>query len=274
MPDVKTILIVDDETEIVESLKDLLTESGYKVESAGNGVEGLERLAKISPHLIILDMNMPKMGGIAFFKQITSAIDGKLKYPVLAVTGRSNLESLMKEFEVDGFLSKPYQFEKLLEEIQKILAKRYGADDTGALPAEPPVPIAEIDLSPKKVLVIGENKGAIQKTAEAFEERKYEVVFVVSGATGVERAASGEWDLIIVQLELPDMTGDAVVLKLKMVAQTVDIPVILYSAGEFSVGPAHRIYDKLGIKVVSHSEDLTLLLTQADLFLLQKKAAA
>ncbi len=119
----KTILLIDDEADLVLMMHDILTKRGYRVLTAHNGEEGLKKIKHDEPHLIILDMNMPKMGGIAFYEAI-SAQDGKSRYPVLVLTARSNLEQLFRSFEIDGFIRKPFEIQDLLEEVKTILSKQ------------------------------------------------------------------------------------------------------------------------------------------------------
>ncbi|MCM8776356.1 MAG: response regulator, partial [Candidatus Omnitrophica bacterium] len=66
----KRVLLIDDEEDILEIMKSVLLDEGYEVMTATNGEDGLRQIARSEPHLIVLDMNMPKMGGIAFYHSI------------------------------------------------------------------------------------------------------------------------------------------------------------------------------------------------------------
>ena len=71
MADKKTILIVEDETAMLQALGDKFTKAGYNVLTACDGVEGLELALDKKPDLIMLDVIMPKMDGMTFLKKIT-----------------------------------------------------------------------------------------------------------------------------------------------------------------------------------------------------------
>lgn len=134
--DKKTILVVDDEEDIRDILETVLTGEGYKVVLASDGRAAVEALQKTHPQLIILDMNMPNMGGVAFYHDaVASRIDGRPKYPVLVFTGRDELKDLFRGFHVDGFLSKPFAVDDLLSEVKRILSahedKKTGAVYSG-----------------------------------------------------------------------------------------------------------------------------------------------
>ena len=70
MSDQKTILLIDDEIDLQQLVKIALKSKGYNIETANNGLEGLAKLETVKPDLIILDMNMPKMGGLEFYQKI------------------------------------------------------------------------------------------------------------------------------------------------------------------------------------------------------------
>src|SRR4029077_16070984 len=85
---------------------------------------GLAKLEIFKPDLIILDMNMPRMGGLEFYQKISDQLN-QPKYPVLVLTARANMETLFKELNIDGFMAKPFEVDNLLEEINIIIKKRF-----------------------------------------------------------------------------------------------------------------------------------------------------
>ncbi len=129
------ILIIDDEDEIVEFLHELLTGEGYEVFSATNGKDALKCLEKMEPSLIILDLVMPKGGGVSFYHSIARKTDGSSRYPVLILTGHSEYECVFHDLNVDGFMTKPFQFPLLLENVKKILLKHNSKAMHAAHPA-------------------------------------------------------------------------------------------------------------------------------------------
>ena len=114
------ILVVDDEPSITGQSFEFLTELGYEVLTASSGEEALEIRKATITDLILLDLNMPGMGGYRCLKEL-KAINPEEK--VLIVSGHSeydvNLGDLMKE--ASGFLRKPYRLDVLAERIREIL---------------------------------------------------------------------------------------------------------------------------------------------------------
>ncbi|MCK5081581.1 MAG: response regulator, partial [Candidatus Omnitrophica bacterium] len=69
--DKKTILLIDDEADLIDLVKFQLIAKGYNAIVTRNGIEALKLLERIVPDLIILDMNMPGMGGVEFYNKIS-----------------------------------------------------------------------------------------------------------------------------------------------------------------------------------------------------------
>lgn len=118
----KKILIVDDELDILEVLTFRLNKDGYSVATAVSGEEALEQLEKEVPALILLDLRMPGIDGYEICKRMKT--DKKWKHiPIIMLTASSMLkvEKAVEKYNVEGFLIKPFDYEKLLEKIKKLI---------------------------------------------------------------------------------------------------------------------------------------------------------
>jgi len=118
----KKILVVDDEINILQTLTDLLSSSGYEVVTAMDGKAGIEMAKKAKPDLVLLDIMMPKVSGIELLKQVKS----KTKHahiPIIVLSAKSNIETIeeaMKNY-ADKYITKPYDPKDLLTSIQTAL---------------------------------------------------------------------------------------------------------------------------------------------------------
>ena len=120
----KKILIVDDEQDIVESLKFVLETEGYECYSAFNGEDGLKSAKEIIPDLIILDIMMPKINGYKISRLLK--FDNKYKdIPILMVTARSQDEDKLigEETGVDEYITKPFELDEIVKKVEEYIGK-------------------------------------------------------------------------------------------------------------------------------------------------------
>ena len=117
---IKTVLIVEDDKDLLGIYKEILELHDYDVQTAANGVEGVEKFKEIKPSLVIMDGDMPVLDGYEAFKQI-KVIDNNAN--VVIVTGFSEFEPKSQEVIKLGLvkvISKPLGVDELLA-----LAKKY-----------------------------------------------------------------------------------------------------------------------------------------------------
>lgn len=114
----KKILLVDDDRVNSTMIKFGLKGDEYDVDVAHDGAEGVELLKAESPDMIILDVQMPKMGGFEFLNEMKSL---GLNIPILMLTANENLEDVFRMEGVKGYLVKPVNIETLKEKIEECL---------------------------------------------------------------------------------------------------------------------------------------------------------
>jgi len=113
----KKILIIEDETDLIKGLKINLTDEGYEVDWAVNGVEGLRKVLENHPDLILLDIMLPEMDGLAVcrkLRQKNSAI------PVIMLTAKGGEIDKVVGLEIgaDDYMTKPFSIRELLARIK------------------------------------------------------------------------------------------------------------------------------------------------------------
>ena len=118
----KKILVVDDEAEIVKALQIKLEVSGYEVLIAYDGEEGLERVRKEKPDLLILDLILPEVGGY----KVCDLLKADARYdkiPIIMLTAKTQEEDIWvgEEVGADAYITKPFEYQVLLSEIKKLL---------------------------------------------------------------------------------------------------------------------------------------------------------
>ena len=121
----KCILCVEDEPEMIDLIRLILGRRGFEVKGATGGVEGLKMIRSEKPDLILLDLMMPDMDGWEVYQQIK--VDEKTKgIPVIVVTAKA--QSIDKVLglhiaKVDDYIAKPFSPQDLISSIEKVLQK-------------------------------------------------------------------------------------------------------------------------------------------------------
>ncbi len=261
------ILIVDDEPEIREIVGMMLSEHGYRIRTAADGVEALELIKERAPDLILLDMNMPRMGGVVFYHNIASTYDGSPRYPVLVITGRTALEQLFKDFKVDGFISKPFNFEDLLAEVEKTLDKHYGTGGS---------PIKTADVSPTentkprkknfRVLAIDDNADRFHAIVISFMNAGYEVLGAKNDRLALHSASLDEPDAILLKIKVPvpESPEWALAAAIRQIRKADSIPILFYPDGQASFFPsaAEKLTQSIPQSLILPAGDPDLLLRE------------
>ena len=121
--EIKNILCIEDEPDMIDLIRLILNRHGFDVQGADGGKEGLEKVKKNPPDLVLLDLMMPDVDGWEVYQQIKA--DEKTKHiPVIIVTAKA--QSVDKVLglhvaKVDDYISKPFSPQALLESVQKVL---------------------------------------------------------------------------------------------------------------------------------------------------------
>src|SRR5436305_1688753 len=128
MPQAKTILIVDDDYELVEGLRLMLERQGYRVLRASDGHQAKQAIYQQKPDLVILDMMMPRMGGYPVLEHFKGKTDAP---PIIMMTANegSRHKAYAEYLGVIDYIRKPFAMERLLETVQKALKPQPPAKD-------------------------------------------------------------------------------------------------------------------------------------------------
>jgi CheY-like chemotaxis protein len=118
----KTVLLIDDETVVVDIAKRKLDKLGYSVLTANDGLEAIEILRTARPELIVLDIQMPKMNGYTFLTELRKNPDQEVAaIPVIIVTAYAETNPIFNRHGVIAYLLKPLKLQELLDKVQEVL---------------------------------------------------------------------------------------------------------------------------------------------------------
>lgn len=117
-----TILAIDDSSTMRRLVQSTLVQSGYAVEVAEDGIDGLEKLDNVRPDLVITDINMPRLDGFGVIEGVRNHPTYN-KIPILTLTTESaaELKQRARDAGASGWIVKPFNTDKLLLAIKRVL---------------------------------------------------------------------------------------------------------------------------------------------------------
>ena len=123
---IKNILCIEDEPEMIDLIRIILNRRGFDVQGADGGREGLEKVRKNLPDLVLLDLMMPDMDGWEVYQQIKA--DEKTRdIPIIIITAKAqNIDKVLGLHiaKVDDYISKPFSPQELLLSVQKVFGMK------------------------------------------------------------------------------------------------------------------------------------------------------
>ena len=167
-----SILIVDDERSILDSLEGILADEGYRVLKAENGTQAMEIIKVANPDLILLDIWMPGMDGIETLENI---LEYRRDIEVIVMSGHGNIESAVKATKLGAFdfIEKPFSLEGVIQTVNEAIAKQRLYREEKIQREPPPRPddilganpkiealrktVAELGPSNQPILLLGEH---------------------------------------------------------------------------------------------------------------------
>ena len=116
----RSVLVVEDDPDLLALLEMILADAGHAVRTAPEGAAALARVAEEMPGVILLDMRMPGMNGWDFAREFR-ARHGRA-CPIVVVTAAENARARAEEIGAEGWLSKPFELQDVLETVERQLA--------------------------------------------------------------------------------------------------------------------------------------------------------
>jgi len=169
--EIKTILVVEDDFEQANIIRNYLESADYAVLLSRDGVSGLEQALKNSPDLVVLDVMLPRMNGIDICREIKEQKD----VPVIMVTALGSEEATLEGFGVgaDDYIAKPYRPRELVARIGSLINRYKRADKKITLMG---VPGLEVDIARHQVKVDGREV--------VLSAREFEILAVIIAEPG------------------------------------------------------------------------------------------
>jgi DNA-binding response OmpR family regulator len=157
----KTILVVDDEPQIVQLVRDYLEHGGFKVLTAADGQSALRAAATLRPDLVILDLGLPSVDGL----DVTRALRRSGEVPIIMLTARTEESDKLVGLELgaDDYVTKPFSPKELVARVRSVLRR----SEAARAPADV-IRVADVELDlPRMQVTVG--KRAVELTQTEFQ---------------------------------------------------------------------------------------------------------
>jgi DNA-binding response OmpR family regulator len=205
-----SILIIDDNETMVEAMEASLSADGYSVIYALTGQDGLEKIKKSRPSIVLLDKVLPDIDGLKVLEEIRG--NHKLaRMPVILITGDTTLD-IDEGFALgaDDCIIKPLNMKYLQKRIMELVRRKY------------------------KILVADDDRQVCEILKKVISKMGYEVDTVNEGRGALDYVKDNKTDLILLDIEFGSQPDGKEVCKiLKADPKTKDIPVIMLTANEY-----------------------------------------
>ncbi|MDR3559567.1 MAG: response regulator [Candidatus Pacebacteria bacterium] len=225
------IIIVEDDPMISEIYQKKFSDSGFHVMAAESGEQALVLAKKEKVDVMLLDLIMPKMNGFEVIQAIRSGgYDENIKIIVFSnLNQREDHEKAIK-LGADGFILKAdYTPSALVKEVERLM-DQYREGEKNSLRMSGDESVVDKNTAGKRILIVEDENIFIEMFGDKLKQDGYEVEAANNGAWGLKEALSKKFDIFIVDMIMPALTGDEIVARLKMEDSTKNIPIIVLSA--------------------------------------------
>ncbi|WP_339698419.1 response regulator, partial [Algoriphagus aquimarinus] len=241
------MLIIEDDENFAEVLKDYAIDRGFKPLLAYQGDTGLEMALHHQPDAIVLDIMLPVMDGWAVLKKLKENPATK-DIPVHIMSASDEKQIRAHQQGAIGFLKKPVEKEKLDEAFDKL--------------------IRNTKFKLTKVLIIEDQEIQSENLRRQLTEHSVEVKQAFNGKQAMDTLASdNSFDCIILDINLPDISGIELLDKIKQNKNLVNIPVIINTAMELDKESMARVLKHTQAMVLKNNKSNDRLLDEVNLFM-------
>lgn len=246
----KRIIIVEDDAVLRDVLAEKLEKNGYIVDKAQDGIVAMEKIRIARPDCILLDILMPRMGGIEVLEQLHADVSFS-SIPVIIISNSGQPVEIKRAQELGAreFLIKAvFDPNEVLEKVERVIAGEdavtrvvggVSEQKTGTSTAEPPVvgtpvvatpDITQIDASGKIfILVIEDDKFLRELLVRKLSGEGFDVRNAIDAQAAFTILAERKPNIILLDLILPGVDGFEILTRIKADSKISDVPVIILS---------------------------------------------
>ncbi len=204
------ILILDDEPDTLDALKNKLERAGYTVNAVTNGLEGLASARRERFDLVMTDVVMPLMDGFHFYKELRK-LSGYAQIPVIVVSAHGIMEDTFRVFGIQEFFIKPVDGERLLKAVANILN-----------------PTANPQLH-RKILILGTDMEVVASMVHQLNDRGQKAVAARDEIEFLTKAFASPPEMMLIDVMLPKLLAHEMIKALRCFSQFRQAVILTYT---------------------------------------------
>jgi len=241
----KTLLIIEDDKSFAKILVKISRKRGFKCLTAGTGKTGLTLAVKFKPDVILLDLGLPDLDGANVLEQLKYN-PATRNIPIHVISGRDDEFDILGKGAI-GYLMKPVSEEDLnnaLSEIEILIKTKL-----------------------RRVLIVEDDEGSQRAIKKLIRSKDVESVSVSTGESAIKEIISNKYDCVILDLQLPDLTGFELLEIIKNDGSLICPPIIIYTGKELTREENNELQKYSQGIVVKGADSPERLLDEVSLFL-------
>ena len=241
----RSVLIIEDDAQFAKLLMAHARKKSFKCLAAGDGSSGLQLAAAYRPSAIILDLGLPDIDGATVLDSLKYALETR-HIPVHVISGRDKTADIMQKGAI-GFLTKPIDAADILETFDRIENI--------------------LETTVKHILVVEDDENSRKAVEALVATEGVEITSTDSGEDALKLISAQNFDCVILDLGLPDMTGFDLLRTLNEDPDLSLPPVIVYTGKELTDGELRELNQYTNKVVVKGANSSERLLDEVSLFL-------
>lgn len=225
----KHILVIEDTITYQQALKRAFLEKNYTVVCASSGEEGLELLKPNRPDLIVLDLTLPGMSG----QDVCRSLKINLNYreiPIMVLTMHTDDQMVMEGLEAgaDSYVNKNEPIDVILKRAEALLSSQHAVSEAIITEENEET----FSLNEREILLVDDDITYLQGIKRALAEEGYKIRTAMSGTECLEKIKEKMPDLLLLDLNMPEMQGDQVCREIRKNNSIDDLPIVMLTASE------------------------------------------
>jgi len=247
IPGGRRILVIEDDTRFALILRDLAREQGFQCIMTHMAAEGLDAALAYAPHAILLDMNLPDQSGMGVLDQLKR--NPKTRHIPVHVVSVADHSQQALELGAMGYALKPIQRDEVIDALRRLEAK--------------------FSQNVRRVLVVEDDERQRESIRHLLGDTDVQIITVAAGGEALEQLRTSTFDCMVVDLNLPDMSGYDLLEKMAERDHVAFPPVIVYTGRSLSNAEEQRLRRFSSSIIIKDARSPERLLDEVTLFLHQ-----